>query len=88
MALTRTTAYEAGAYGMRVNAVAPGVTPNLFLGRSQPLEALDELTAQIPLKMVNTPSDIAECVFFLASDASRTITDKIINVSGGLFMRP
>lgn len=88
MALTRTTAHEVAEYGIRVNGVAPGLTPNPFLAKSQPENFLKELEAKIPIKRASTPSDIADCVHFLVSDYSRTITGEIINVSGGLFMRP
>jgi NAD(P)-dependent dehydrogenase (short-subunit alcohol dehydrogenase family) len=73
---------------VRVNCVAPGLTPNPFLAKVIPAEHLAAMEAEIPLGRAATPEDIAEAVLFLASDASRSITGETINVSGGSYMRP
>lgn len=88
LALSRSTAQQAAPYQVRVNCVAPGLTPNPFLAKLIPEEHLSAMEAEIPLGRPATPEDIADAVLFLASDASRSITGETINVSGGSYMRP
>ena len=88
LALSRSTAHQAAPYDVRVNCVAPGLTPNPFLAKLIPEEHLIAMQAEIPLGRPATPEDIADAVLFLASDASRSITGETINVSGGSYMRP
>jgi 3-oxoacyl-[acyl-carrier protein] reductase len=88
LALSRSTAQQAAPYQVRINCVAPGLTPNPFLSKLIPEEYLKEMEAEIPLGRPATPDDIADAVLFLAGDASRSITGETINVSGGSYMRP
>jgi 3-oxoacyl-[acyl-carrier protein] reductase len=88
LALSRSTAQQAALYQVRVNCVAPGLTPNPFLARLIPEEHLTAMAAEIPLGRPATPDDIADAVLFLASDASRSITGETISVCGGSHMRP
>jgi 3-oxoacyl-[acyl-carrier protein] reductase len=88
LALSRSTAQQAAPYQVRINCVAPGLTPNPFLNKIIPEEYLREMESEIPLGRPATPEDIAEAVLFLAGDASRSITGETINVSGGSYMRP
>jgi 3-oxoacyl-[acyl-carrier protein] reductase len=88
LALSRSTAQQAAPYQVRVNCVAPGLTPNPFLAKLIPEAELSAMAAEIPLGRPATPEDIAEAVLFLASDASRSITGETISVCGGSYMRP
>ena len=88
LALSRSTAQQAAPYQVRVNCVAPGLTPNPFLAKLIPAEQLTAMAAEIPLGRPATPDDIADAVLFLASDASRSITGETISVCGGSYMRP
>ena len=88
LALSRSTAHQAAPYQVRVNCVAPGLTPNPFLAKLIPEEHLNAMKDEIPLGRPATPEDIADAILFLASDASRSITGETINVSGGSYMRP
>jgi 3-oxoacyl-[acyl-carrier protein] reductase len=88
LALTRSTAMQVAPYGVRVNAVAPGLVPNPFLNRMLPPEHLQKLEEQIPLGHPVAPNDIADAVLFLAADTGASITGETINVSGGAYMRP
>lgn len=80
--LTRCWAAEFGPSGVRVNAVAPGVT--LTGGNAAYSSVLDSMTAPTPVGRVMTPRDIAEGVLFLASDAAAAIHGETLRVDGGI----
>jgi 3-oxoacyl-[acyl-carrier protein] reductase len=88
LALTRSAAAQAGPYKVRINCVAPGLTPNPALARVIPEQYLREMADEIPLGEPSTPEDIADAVLFLAGDGSRSITGETIAVCGGSAMRP
>lgn len=79
---------ELGPYGIRVNAVRPGLVPT---GASDPLAShaatRDDYLAQMPLGRLGTVDDIAAAVAFLASADSAWITGQILNVDGGHTLR-
>lgn len=82
--LTRETAVELGRYGIRVNAVAPGIIrtdANREL-LSHPVlgKAYDSV---VPLGSVGSPADLEECVAFLCSEGARYISGQQIVVDGG-----
>lgn len=84
--LTRSMALAIAPHGIRVNGVAPGLTDT-----AQPRYEFseDELAARgqlIPLGSIANPSDIADVIAFLASDASRFMTGEIIHANGGIYM--
>jgi NAD(P)-dependent dehydrogenase (short-subunit alcohol dehydrogenase family) len=91
--MTRIAAAALGPLGIRVNAVCPGMTKTDmmldWLARRAsaagvtPEQILEDLSGQVPLGLLNEPSDVAAAVVFLATDASRTITGQSINVDGG-----
>lgn len=78
----RSLAKELGPSGIRVNAVSPGVikTPMLDCYTAEDLDALAEET---PLGKLGTPEEVADLVFYLASEQSSFITGQIIGVNGG-----
>jgi NAD(P)-dependent dehydrogenase (short-subunit alcohol dehydrogenase family) len=82
--LARNLAKELGPRGIRVNAIAPGATEtelaHALLGTEEGKERIKSLQA---LKRVGQPDDIADVVLFLASDQSRWIDGRSIEVSGG-----
>jgi len=87
--LARTTAAELAGRGIRVNTVAPGPIVTPIFGRTGlPKEAMDEfakeITAQIPMKRLGQPEEVAGAVAFLASQDASYITGVEINVDGGL----
>ncbi len=79
--MTLSLARELGPSGIRVNAVAPGVT-NTDMMRAVPKEHLDPLIARIPLRRIGEPEDIANAFLFLASDMASYITGVVLNVDG------
>jgi len=82
--LTRNLARELGTRGIRVNAIAPGAIDTElakdFLGTEESREYVKGLQA---LKRVGQTDDIADAVLFLASDPSRWVDGRSIEVSGG-----
>lgn len=79
---TRAIAKELAPCGVRVNAVAPGVTDTDMLARFSE-EEMRGIVSEIPLGRIGLPSDVAAAVAFLADDRSSYITGQTINVSGG-----
>ena len=86
MGLTRHLAAEWAPDRIRVNAVAPGTTATARVLAARPPEATRKLAEAIPLGRLGEPSDIAETILFLASDAARHITGAILDVNGGQSM--
>jgi NAD(P)-dependent dehydrogenase (short-subunit alcohol dehydrogenase family) len=84
-ALTHIFAIELGQYGIRVNAVAPGlVLDNVVTEESEDLHPYVNLTLKgTPMGRTGSPYDIAEAVAFLASDRSAWTTGAILEVTGG-----
>ena len=76
--LTRSLALELGAYGIRVNAVAPGA-----IATERNVEA-DELRDEIPLGRPGTTDEVADLVAYLASDGARYVSGASILVDGAL----
>lgn len=81
--LTISLARELGKFGIRVNAVAPGIT-NTDMVKNVTEEKLKPLLNFIPLKKIGEPEDIANAYLFLASDLGSYITGEIIHVDGGM----
>jgi 3-oxoacyl-[acyl-carrier protein] reductase len=88
LALSRSTAAQVGPHQVRVNCVAPGLTPNPALAKVIPERYLREMQDEIPLGRPSTPEEIADAVLFLAGERSRSITGETIAVCGGSYMRP
>lgn len=78
---TLSLARELGPKGIRVNAVAPGITYTDMM-RSVPREVIDPMIAQIPLRRMGQPEDIANAFVFLASDMASYISGEVLHVDG------
>jgi NAD(P)-dependent dehydrogenase (short-subunit alcohol dehydrogenase family) len=85
ISMTKILAVEWAAYGIRVNAVAPGNTETEMVKDAidQGLIDVDAYLAHTPLARLGRPSDIAEAVLYLASDRSSFITGQVIVPDGG-----
>jgi meso-butanediol dehydrogenase/(S,S)-butanediol dehydrogenase/diacetyl reductase len=82
--LTRVAAVEAGEFGIRVNAVCPGVIETAMTGPAMQAAALREAAVnQVPLRRLGRPEDVANLVLFLASDLAAFITGAAHVVDGG-----
>lgn len=79
--LTLSLARELGPKGIRVNAVAPGITETDMM-KAVPKSMIDPLIAQIPLRRLGQPEDIANAFVFLASEEASYITGVVLNVDG------
>lgn len=79
--LTVSLARELGPKGIRVNAVAPGITETDMM-KAVPREVIEPLIAQIPLRRLGQPEDIANAFVFLASDEASYITGVVLSVDG------
>ena len=81
---TKVLAKELGAYNIRVNAVAPGLTQTEMMVSSTPEDALQETLNRICMKRVGKPEEIANSILFLASDLSSYMTSQVLRVDGGM----
>lgn len=79
--MTLSLARELGPAGIRVNAVAPGIT-NTDMMKAVPKEVIEPLIAQVPLRRIAEPEDIANAFVFLASDMASYITGVVLRVDG------
>ncbi len=77
--LTVSLARELGPNGIRVNAVAPGITETDMM-KAVPKEVIEPMIAQIPLRRLGQPEDIANAFVFLASDEASYITGVVLSV--------
>ena len=79
--MTLSLARELGPKGIRVNAVAPGITETDMM-KAVPKEVIEPLIKQIPLRRIGQPEDIANAFAFLASNEASYITGVVLNVDG------
>ncbi len=79
--LTKSLARELAPFGVRVNAVAPGITETDMV-KNLPKEMIEPLIKTIPLGRIGKPEDIANAFLFLASDMASYITGVILQVDG------
>lgn len=79
--MTLSLARELGPKGIRVNAVAPGITETDMM-KAVPKEVIAPMIKQIPLGRLGQPEDIANAFAFLASDDASYITGVVLHVDG------
>jgi NAD(P)-dependent dehydrogenase (short-subunit alcohol dehydrogenase family) len=83
--LTKSSASEYGHKGIRINAVSPGVirTPGVEKYFEEQPKIAEGLKHAAVMRRLGEPSEIAEAVFFLASDRASFITGQLLSVDGG-----
>lgn len=79
--MTKSLARELAPLGIRVNAVAPGIT-NTDMVKNLPKEMIEPLIKTIPLGRIGEPEDIANAFLFLGSDMASYISGVILSVDG------
>jgi NAD(P)-dependent dehydrogenase (short-subunit alcohol dehydrogenase family) len=84
--MTRAMALELAPFGIRVNAIAPGLTDTAQPRYGHSEEELAAMSRTIPLGRMAQPDEIAEVALFLASDAARFVTGQTVHVNGGAYM--
>ena len=84
--MTKIAAKELGKLGIRVNSIHPGFVDTDMLNQAGPNEeATKRMLRQVPLARLGQPTDIAQTVLFLASDASSYTTGQEFVVDGGMY---
>ena len=84
--LTRAVALELAPHGIRVNAIAPGLTDTAQPRYGMTENEISAKAATIPLPGLSTPGDIANTAVFLASNAASRISGQTIHVNGGDYL--
>jgi len=79
--MTVSLARELGPKGIRVNAVAPGITETDMM-KAVPAAVIEPMIQRIPLRRLGQPEDIANAFVFLASEEASYITGVILSVDG------
>ena len=77
-ALTREMAHDFGPLGVRVNAIAPGEIETSILS-----PGTEKIVEKLPLRRLGQPSEVADVIWFLCSDASSYVTGTEIEVNAG-----
>lgn len=86
IAFTKALAKEVAAFGIRVNAIAPGFIETEML-LNFPQEQRQKIVDQIPLGRMGTVEDVANSVAFLLSPEAQYMTGQVIQIDGGLAIR-
>ena len=81
--LTKQQAAELGEYGIRVNCVAPGPVKTKLAMAVHTQDIIDAYHDAIPLNRYGTENEIANAIYFLASEKASYITGQILAVDGG-----
>ena len=85
VAMTKSIAREGARFGIRANAVQPGLI-RTAMTEAMPAAAWEEKLADIPLGRAGEPSEVADVVLFLASDMASYVTGAVIEITGGRHM--
>jgi NAD(P)-dependent dehydrogenase (short-subunit alcohol dehydrogenase family) len=86
--LTKSLALQLGGYGIRVNAICPGVIKTDLgyrpgMDRKEHEERYERFAKRIPIRRVGLPEDVAAAVAFLASEDARHISGAMLLIDGG-----
>ena len=82
--LTKGLAMEVATEGIRVNAVRPGlIYTDIHTSGGEP-NRIDRLTPKIPMQRGGKPAEVAEAIYWLASEKSSFVTGSFVDIAGGL----
>lgn len=84
-AFVMSLAKELGPSGIRVNSVCPGVI-DTDMNRKYSVEDMNALKEETPLGRIGKPDEVAEAVYFMASEGASFITGQILGVNGGFYI--
>lgn len=76
--LTREMAADFGPHGVRVNSISPGEIDTAILS-----PGTEKIVAQIPLRRLGTPEEVAKAIYFLCTDQSSYVHGAEIHINGG-----
>jgi NAD(P)-dependent dehydrogenase (short-subunit alcohol dehydrogenase family) len=83
--ITKAAALEGAAYGIRINAVAPGfIRTGMYERVTGNDAARDAVNSVLPMHRPGTPEEVAEAVLFLGSDRASYLTGQTLTLDGGL----
>jgi len=85
LGFTKSVAKELATRGITVNAVAPGFI-DTEMTEKLPDKTKEAFLTQIPMGRIGKPDEVAEAVYWLASQGATYITGQVIHVNGGLYM--
>ena len=77
-ALTREMASDFGPHGVRVNAISPGEIETSILS-----PGTEKIVAEIPLRRLGQPEEVAKAIYFLCTEQSSYITGEELHINGG-----
>ena len=83
--MTKALAQELGPSGIRVNCVAPGVI-DTDMNRMHGEAVMQELAEETPLGRNGTPDEVADVIYWLASEQSKFVTGQVLGVNGGFYI--
>lgn len=83
---TKGLAKELAPFGVRVNAISPGVIDTPYHEQFSSAEMMKTYAGMIPLGRVGTPAEVGKVICFLASDAASYLAGETIEINGGMFM--
>ena len=83
---TKGLAKELAPFGVRVNAVSPGVIDTPYHEQFSSPEMMKTYAGMIPLGRIGTPAEVGKVICFLASDAASYLAGETIEINGGMFM--
>src|SRR3989441_10890085 len=86
LGLTRAAAKELGRFGITVNAICPGMIDTELTRENASSERLQSLMKSFPVPRLGTPEELAELIYFLASDSAGYINGASIDINGGTLM--
>ena len=85
VAMSKSLAKEIASRGITVNVIAPGFIQTDMIKNLQDIQR-EKLLAQIPMRKVGLPEDVAAAVKFLVSNGAKYITGETLHVNGGMLM--